>query len=262
MSDLLPPPPPEELQAAEGRPDIADVPWTVGDAIVVLLLWVPSIVVFGGLLLLGLQRLLPDMDPTALSLPIASFLLIALTTGYVRARHPGAVPKLIGPRPPSRSALGYGVLAGVAALVVFAFGLGNLLQFIVNAMDNELPQVQEGFREIAADPSAAPLLIVGSILFAPAAEELFYRGMLFTALRRRMAMWPAMGLSAGLWALSHIAGESDLAAGLLILLIIWPLGMLLAWVYERRGSLLTNVVAHATFNCVQVFLLVRTQGGI
>jgi hypothetical protein len=149
------------------------------------------------------------------------------------------------------------VAAGVVSVVVIGFGLGALLDFIARSLGARLPEVQEGFRELAGDRTAAPLLVLGSVLVAPAAEELFYRGMLFPALRRRMDLWPAMGLSGVLFGLSHL--QTTLDGYLLVLLIIIPLGMFLAWLYERTGSIVAPVLAHATFNLIQVVVLILQE---
>lgn len=246
---------------AEYRPDPEpqphEVPWTVADAIFVGLLWLVAIIFVGGAILLGLQSLFEDAQADAITLPVTTVLLIAMTTIYVRVRYPGAVRLLFGPVPPSWRAVGYGIAGGVVAVTLIGFGLGWLLDFIARSIGGELPAVQENFRDIAGDTSAAPMLVLGSVLFAPVAEELFYRGMLFTALRRRLPLWPAMGVSSALWALNHV--QTSLEGYLLVMLIIIPLGLLLAWVYHRKGSLVVPIVAHATFNLIQVIVLIMQE---
>jgi membrane protease YdiL (CAAX protease family) len=64
-----------------------------------------------------------------------------------------------------------------------------------------------------------------------------------------------MGISAVLFGLSHL--QTTLEGYLLVLLIIIPLGMFLAYLYERRGTLLVPILTHAVFNLVQVFELIR-----
>lgn len=227
----------------------------MGDAIVVLLAWMVTILLVGGVLLLGLQRVFPDVDSQALSLPLTTLLLIVVCVGYVRWRYPGAERRLFGPAPLSWRAFGLGIGAGIAALLVIIIGMGTVLELLARAMRSQLPEVQETFREIARDRSAAPFLVVGSVFFAPVAEELFYRGLFFTALRRRMDLWPAMGLSAVLFGLSHL--QTTLDGYLLVLLIIIPLGMFLAYIYERTRTLLVPIAAHAVFNLVQVVQLIE-----
>lgn len=234
---------------------VAQVPWSFTDAIVVYFVWLVALILLGGLVLFALQRVVSEEMSQALLLPVTLLLLIGTTIGYVRLRHgPQAPALLFGQRRPTWRDAGLGILAGVGALVVLAYGLGTVLQLIAEAMQTELPDVQETFRQIAGDQAAAPLLVAGSVLFAPFAEELFFRGMVFGALRSRLDFWPAAGLSAGLWALTHL--QTTLQGYLLVILIIAPLGMVLAWVYERRRTLLVPILVHAVFNLVQVFQLI------
>lgn len=239
------------------RRDLGDVPWSVRDALLVLLLWFLILTGLGLLLLSLLRTFLPEVEARATTLPVSALLFVAVVTLYVR-RYPGAVRKLFGPVAPSGKAVGYGIGAGFVGLLLFAFGLGNLLQFIAEAMRSELPEVQEGFREVAERTSVAPLLVVYSVLVGPFAEELFYRGMLFAALRRRLDLWPSMGISGVVFGISHL--QTTLEGTLLVALIVIPFGMLLAWVYERTGTLVAPLAAHATFNLVQVLFLIQGAG--
>lgn len=252
--------PTEPLEAAPAdgdRPaEAPPVPWTVTDAIVVLLLWLIALVFIGGAVLFALTKAFPQAQSEALSLPITALFLIVICVGYVRIRYGREATALLrGSRRPSLRDLGIGAAGGIFALVVIAFGIGQVLEFLARAMQTELPEVQQSFKRLAADPAAAPWLAAGSVLVAPVAEELFYRGMLFSALRRRLPLWPAMGVSSSLWGLSHL--QTTLEGYLLVLLIIIPLGFLLSYLYERRKTLLVPILAHAIFNLVQVIELIR-----
>jgi membrane protease YdiL (CAAX protease family) len=93
------------------------------------------------------------------------------------------------------------------------------------------------------------LLIVSGfvvVVLAPLAEETFFRGFLYKALRRRLSTWPAALLSSFFFGLVHFAGLKFL----LIIPALIVVGLVLAMVYERRQSLLASVVAHATFNLI------------
>ena len=251
-------PAPADAEQTTPARSVGDVPWGVSDAIFVLGLWLVSIIVIGAFVLAGLQRAFPAIAPDAISLLVTQAFLLVAPILYVRVRFPGAVRRLFGPARPTAKEVLIALGAGVVALVVFAFGLGNLIQLMANATNSELPPVQESFRQVAADPTAAPLLVLGSVILGPAAEELFYRGMLFTALRRRLPLWPAMGISGVLFGISHL--QSTLEGYLLVLMIVIPLGMFLAWIYDRRRTLVVPIVAHAVFNLVQVVFLINNPG--
>lgn len=75
---------------------------------------------------------------------------------------------------------------------------------------------------------------------APIGEELFFRGFVFNLLRNRLSMTSAVWLSAGLFALLHASVKNFLP--------ILVIGVLLARLYVRTGSLWSSVVMHGTFN--------------
>ncbi|MCP9470523.1 MAG: CPBP family intramembrane metalloprotease [Nitrospira sp.] len=79
------------------------------------------------------------------------------------------------------------------------------------------------------------------LVFAPVFEEFAFRGLLFATLRRRLPFAPAALVSAGIFAAAH-------GYGVIGFLSVWWSGILWAWVYERTGSLLPGMVAHAANN--------------
>ena len=90
------------------------------------------------------------------------------------------------------------------------------------------------------------LVVLAIVLFAPIAEELFFRGIVFNAWRREASRrWAYIG-SAALFAVIHLS--------LVSLVPIFLLGLALAWVYERTGSLLAPIAMHATVNGISVAL--------
>ena len=95
--------------------------------------------------------------------------------------------------------------------------------------------------------------LVEYVILAPIFEELAFRGLLFAMLRRRFTFLPAALLSATIFALAH--GYSLLG----FMSVLWK-GFLWAWIYERTGSLLPGMLAHAVNNvlvCLSVMVLLR-----
>lgn len=247
--DLQESAPPESPRRA-----LSDVPWTIGDSLATFGLW--WLVIIGLMLALfpTLQRFLPAVDLRGPSLPLTLLALFGVTLAYLR-RFGDQARKRWGPRRPSLAALGFGVVGGGLAALVLAFGLGAAIQTLVNALDAEMPAIQEEFRQMAGEERNSLLLIFSSVIVAPLAEETFFRGMFFPALLRRFSLWPAMGLSASLFAVGHI--QTSLTGSLFVILVILPFGMLLAWLYHRFETLAAPMAAHATFNLINVLLLIR-----
>lgn len=103
------------------------------------------------------------------------------------------------------------------------------------------------------DPIALTISLIEFVVFAPILEELVFRGLLFGTLRRRFS-WPvAATASAGMFAVAH-------GYGIVGLLSVFWSGLLWAWIYERTGSLLPNMLAHAVNNllvCLSLMYLLR-----
>ncbi|MDQ6781219.1 MAG: CPBP family intramembrane metalloprotease [Candidatus Eremiobacteraeota bacterium] len=81
---------------------------------------------------------------------------------------------------------------------------------------------------------------------APFAEEIFFRGLVFTALAQRMMPWLAIMLSAAFFGLAHLEKYSFLA--------IFAIGIGLALLYYRTRNLWLNIIAHATVNTISLVL--------
>ena len=86
---------------------------------------------------------------------------------------------------------------------------------------------------------------------APLSEELFFRGFMFSGLRRSIPLWPAALVSALVWGALHLGGGN---IGVVVQLSIF--GVILAWLYERSGTLWAPIIAHTINNSIAFTLLV------
>jgi membrane protease YdiL (CAAX protease family) len=107
--------------------------------------------------------------------------------------------------------------------------------------NDDLPQ------ELGADDSSTALFFVAVLVCvaAPIAEELFFRGFCFTALRRWIGLVPGAIATGAIFGLIH-AGSAD--AVFLVPLAVF--GALLCALYYRTGSLLPPMVLHALNNAL------------
>ena len=87
---------------------------------------------------------------------------------------------------------------------------------------------------------AAGLFLV--VVLAPLAEELLFRGWIYTALRWRF------GFSAALWATAIIFALAHWESTHLYALAILPLGLVLGYVRERTGSTKATTLFHMVYN--------------
>ena len=87
------------------------------------------------------------------------------------------------------------------------------------------------------------------VLLAPLFEELIFRGILYTTLRKKFNFPISMAASGFIFALAHGYGV------IAFLTVMWS-GFLWSWAYERTGSVIPGILAHAVNNGVVVYSLV------
>lgn len=160
-----------------------------------------------------------------------------------RGRIQDAFGKLgLGPRI-ALGAIGLAVLAWFV-YILFAGLLTPLLQPDQEDVTRELGTDKDEFGSVAV---AAFLIVIA----APLSEEMFFRGFMFGGLRRSMSIWPAALISAAVWGSLHLgAGNIGVAVQLAVF------GVILAWLYERSGTLWAPVLAHTINNTIAFVLLV------
>ena len=101
-------------------------------------------------------------------------------------------------------------------------------------------------------PEVLGLTFLLACVIGPIAEELLFRGVLYTAIRQRMSRGIAQWISAALFALVHM--------NLVGFLPIALLGYVLANLYERTGSLASSLVVHMLHNTLLMALAMAFRG--
>ena len=94
------------------------------------------------------------------------------------------------------------------------------------------------------------MMMIGTVLLVPLAEEAFYRGLIFRQLFDRSPVL-AYVVSMIVFSIIHIAGYLGMADGLTLVLCFFqylPAGFALAWCYHRTGSIFTSVLLHMAVN--------------
>lgn len=107
--------------------------------------------------------------------------------------------------------------------------------------------------------SETSLMLLTTVVLAPIVEECFFRGLLFRGLydRSPAAAWVA---SVVLFSVVHVAGfigfYSPLA--LLVSFITYiPAGVVLCITYQRSGSIISPILAHAIINLMAASAILR-----
>ncbi len=102
--------------------------------------------------------------------------------------------------------------------------------------------------KIPSDAPASLILVLLAVVVAPVAEELLFRGWIYTGLRHRLGVWPALILSSAIFALAHYDDTHIYA------LAVLPVGLALGGMRERAGSVKAPIVFHAFYNLTAVVL--------
>jgi membrane protease YdiL (CAAX protease family) len=150
-------------------------------------------------------------------------------------------PRALGLRAPQLGAVGIGVLGGLACLV-----LGEAMGLIQSRLFGEHPQVTAVILASHRGAMSFALDLLAVSVIAPIAEEIFFRGFLFTAFLQRLPLSLSAVLSGVIFGLGH----GDLWNALPLAAI----GVVLAYVYRRTGNLWSNVIAHSMNNGITLAL--------
>jgi membrane protease YdiL (CAAX protease family) len=134
---------------------------------------------------------------------------------------------------------------GWAALGIFCFYVFAAVYSLVLDPDVE----QTVAEDLGADQSSLGLVVAGLMIIciAPFAEEFFFRGFFYGALRTRCTVAVAAIVDGLVFGLIHFQGGTD---GLLIVPPLALLGVVFCLVYERTRSLYPCIALHALNNSI------------
>ncbi len=101
---------------------------------------------------------------------------------------------------------------------------------------------------LAREKSMGRLIGLGvlTVALGPMIEEIVFRGVAYTALRKRFGVWLSAAISSLLFAFAH----GNIAQGL----PIFGMGMMLALLLEHTGDLKASMVFHALNNTMAFIL--------
>lgn len=197
-----------------------------------------STLTLSGLLavLLDVSRNAPGLLIFATLVQDAAFVLVAVALA-ARVARPSPAAFGMRPMPPAR------VLKSTVLAAGLFLGISLLYGLLVSPEGE-----QSSLERLGADRGGALLVAAGVlvILVAPFAEEVFFRGFFYRALRNRHSVAVAVTLNATLFGLIHFDG-----AGTLVLLpLLAVLGAFFCLLYEWTGSLYPAIALHVVNNAL------------
>lgn len=184
----------------------------------------------------------PDADSRGFNF-VASLLqdgaLVAAAVMAARMALGQVVPATFGFRSFKFSALGWVLLA----LFGF-FALAIVYGQIVDVPDDA---------DKVEDQLGLPLTALFAILIAPPIEELFFRGFLYRCFSNSWGIAAGAIVSGLIFGVVH-AGSAAVEA----LPLLAALGVILALLYEKTGSLWPSIILHIAYNTIAVIALSAT----
>jgi membrane protease YdiL (CAAX protease family) len=187
------------------------------------------------------------MDPAVFDLGLAAqFILEGVLVAIVLF----AMPKMskfslreLGFRMPTPANIGVALL-GAVAMAVVANGGATLIDYLAHSQHQQ--DIVEIFKQLHNTTTVA-LFAVFAIVFAPFAEETFFRLLFFNIGLRFGGFWVGAIVSGVLFGIAH----GDLYAAIPLALG----GMVLCGVYYLTRNILASMFSHALFNTLSIVVL-------
>jgi len=212
--------------------------WRITDVFKVFAAWVVGQFVVAVLPYVGLSVTRPWVIAYLFLVMAVSYLsLLTLTVYYIRKR--GGMLNEIGISLARPKHVVVGVLFGLILMVVSSVVSILLLPFGI------IPQ-QEGFEEIMKLPNAFPTMLLWVGILGPIVEEIYFRGYSYNVFKSRLGKGTAIVASSLLFAFAHLDP--------LGIIHFTVMGILLAYAYERTGSLPLVALAHIVNNTIATVL--------
>lgn len=131
----------------------------------------------------------------------------------------------------------------IISLIFLAFGMQYIAQLIAGTVGHISPELMANYTELmnsAGYDEFGGMLAIYSLILAPIAEELTFRGLTLRFARQALPFWAANIFQAVLFGVLHLNVVQGIYA--------FALGLFLGWVCNRGHSLKYGIILHIIFN--------------
>lgn len=243
--------------AADGQRPGRDlhVPFALLDGIVLVVWSLLGQLVVASFVLLGLT--FAGIDPTTLAgaslgavTVVTQSLVMAGAFAWLAGRGAWSWRLFGAARPHVRHVL-LGLAAGLGAFLV-----SGIVIVVGDAVAGPLDEAGQALLEAEMlQGPALVLTVVAAAVLAPLMEEVIFRGVLFQAIGRRTGWVTGLVLSSLVFSVVHLEVLLPLQVESVVFgIALTAVGAVFAFAFHRSRSLVTAIVAHATFNGVQIAL--------
>ena len=136
----------------------------------------------------------------------------------------------------------------IASIIFLAVGLQYITTLVVNIIALLRPECMvqySSLMETAGYDDASAILIIYSVILAPIAEEIIFRGLIFRYARHAIPFWAANIWQALLFGVFHM----NLVQGV----YAFTIGLFLGWVCHRGRGIKYSIPIHIIFNILGCF---------
>jgi membrane protease YdiL (CAAX protease family) len=223
------------------------VPWSWRDIIRALVLSVASLIALLVLLIITmivrqLTGASDDLLVLTASVDIGFYGIILLAVYWTTVRRYHIPWTALGLRPVP---LGWFVLAPILTLGMLI--VGGAMTVAISSLQGQPfvnPQVHDMSQGQQLTSLHLVLFLLGTAIVAPIVEEIFFRGMLFPLMRRRLPAWLAIITNAAIFAALHFIP--------ILLPMLFAMGLLLTFVRARTDSVVPGIIIHSLNNTIFV----------
>jgi membrane protease YdiL (CAAX protease family) len=165
----------------------------------------------------------------------------------------------MGIRPPSAASFrdfGAGAVWALPIVLVTGLVAAALVSWFGVTPESPLPP--------ATDRAGVVLNIIAGAVLAPIGEELFFRGFATTAWVKSFGVTRGIVIGGLVFAFVHVLNveavsfEQGLPLALIGFLSRVPIGLVLGWVFVRRGSIWASIGLHSAFNAILLLVAQTT----
>lgn len=240
---------PLTLFSPDSRVTFPEIPWTFRDLGFGIVFTIVGIVALNlGAVALTLFFNVPIMDngaALAIFVVIQDLIIVLAALSFSAVRYRVGIDRL-GLRAFDQA---QGCLLS-GALLALSLGSRICFSMVMLALGVQL-QPQKILKELDVTGATFFLTFFSTAILAPIAEEIFFRGFLYGGLRPKFGALGAMIISSFFFTTLHFSIDAFVP--------ILILGLSLAWLYERTGSLYPGIFLHMTNNALAVLTLLLIQ---
>jgi len=146
--------------------------------------------------------------------------------------------------------------AAIAPLVLMGLSLNVVTGLVLSLVPEEWMSAYEASSSMVT--SGHPVVMVlATVIAAPVIEEIIFRGLAYTRMKKGMPTAVAVILSSALFGVAH--GQW------VWMLYAFVFGLVLIWVFEHSKSLLANILLHLSYNgsaMLQMLIPENTPEGV